>query len=140
MSQTLSMSNSEILGIRLHELEILRNLLPNNPYCIDLRIKLARSYQLLGYPDLAAGESYKALLLIDEVVDEAGEYHENALEAAKELIKHFPGHERTERAADYLEICERLQSSKDDHTSSIDVEVEDDEAAVWAKTCWSRAA
>ena len=140
MSQTLSMSNSEILGLRLHELEILRNLLPNNPYCIDLRIKLAQSYQLLGYPDLAAGESYKALLLIDEVVDEAGEYHENALGAAKELIKHFPGHERTERAADYLEICERLQSSKDDHTSSIDVEVEDDEAAVWAKTCWSRAA
>ena len=134
------MSNSEILGLRLRELEALRNLLPNNPYCIDLRIKLARSYQLLGYPDLAAGESYKALLLIDEVVDEAGEYHENALEAARGLIKHFSGHERTERAVDHSEISERLQSSKDDHTSLIDVEVEDDEAALWAKTCWSKAA
>ena len=140
MSQTLSMSNSEILGLRLHELEVLQSLLPTNPYCIDLRIKLARSYQLLGYPDLAAGESYKALLLTDEVVDEAGEYHENALEAAKELIKHFPGRERAERAVDYLEIGERLQSSKDDHTLSIDVEVEEDEAAIWAETCWSRAA
>ena len=134
------MLNSEILGLRLRELEALRNLLPNNPYCIDLRIKLARSYQLLGYPDLAAGESYKALLLIDEVVDEAGEYHENALEAARGLIKHFSGHERTERVVDHSEISERLQSSKDHHTSSIDVEVEDDEAAVWAKTCWSKAA
>ncbi|OCL04336.1 hypothetical protein AOQ84DRAFT_120174 [Glonium stellatum] len=119
--------------------EVLRDLLLENPYCIDLRIKLARSYQLLGYPDLAAGESYKALLLIDEVVDEAGEYHESALEAAKKLIGCLPVQQRIERAVEQPEIAERLQLSEDHH-SSIDIEVEDDEAAAWARTYWSKDA
>jgi hypothetical protein len=44
---------------------------------------LAEAYRLLGYPDLAAGDAYKALLLIDEVAED-GEYHEEALEAAKD--------------------------------------------------------
>lgn len=45
------------------------------------RINLAKAYRSLGYPDLAIGDAYKALLLVDEVVEE-GEYHEEALEAA----------------------------------------------------------
>ncbi|KAH7405942.1 hypothetical protein DE146DRAFT_650278 [Phaeosphaeria sp. MPI-PUGE-AT-0046c] len=52
------------------------------PYSISHRLELAKAYKLLGYPDLAASDAYKALLLIDEVVEE-GEYHEDALDAAK---------------------------------------------------------
>jgi hypothetical protein len=52
------------------------------PYSIIHRLKLAQAYKALGYPDLAAGDAYKALLLIDEVVEE-GEYHEEAFEAAQ---------------------------------------------------------
>lgn len=42
---------------------------------------MAKAYRNLGYPDLAIGDAYKALLLVDEVAEE-GEYHEEALEAA----------------------------------------------------------
>lgn len=52
------------------------------PYSILHRLKLAKAYQALGYPDLAIGDAYKALLLIDEVVQE-GEYHDESLEAAE---------------------------------------------------------
>lgn len=42
---------------------------------------MAKAYRSLGYPDLAIGDAYKALLLVDEVAEE-GEYHDEALEAA----------------------------------------------------------
>jgi hypothetical protein len=51
-----------------------------SPYSVDRRLHLARQYASLGYPDLAAGEAYMALLLIDEIRDEYGEYHEQAVE------------------------------------------------------------
>jgi hypothetical protein len=61
----------------------LQDATPERPYSIPHRLELAKAYSQLGYPDLAAGDAYKALLLIDEVVEE-GEYHEEALEAAKD--------------------------------------------------------
>jgi hypothetical protein len=60
------------------------------PYSIENRLALAREYALLGYPDLSAGEAYMALLLIDEVRDDSGEYHEEAFEAAQEDIRADP--------------------------------------------------
>jgi hypothetical protein len=53
-----------------------------DPYSILRRLDLAQNYGTLGYPDLAAGEAYMALLLIDEIREESGEYHEEAIEAA----------------------------------------------------------
>lgn len=53
-----------------------------NPYSINRRLTAANQYASLGYPDLAAGEAYMALLLIDEVREEYGEYHEQAIETA----------------------------------------------------------
>ena len=35
-----------------------------------------------GYPDLAAGEAYLSLLLLDEIGDESAEWHEQAVHAA----------------------------------------------------------
>jgi hypothetical protein len=53
-----------------------------NPYSITCRLDIAQKYGSLGYPDLAAGEAYMALLLIDEIREESGEYHEEAIETA----------------------------------------------------------
>jgi hypothetical protein len=65
------------------DLVALQEATPEQPYSILHRLKLAKAYKRLGYPDLAAGDAYKALLLIDEVLEE-GEYHEEAFEAAQD--------------------------------------------------------
>lgn len=59
----------------------------NHPYTISTRISVARRYKGLGYPDLAAGEAYLALLLIDEFEDENGEWHENVVDAISDEIE-----------------------------------------------------
>lgn len=64
------------------ELIALRQHTPEQPYSIVHRLKLARAYRGLGYPDLAVGDAYKALLLVDEVREES-EYYDEALEAAE---------------------------------------------------------
>ncbi|KAF2632847.1 hypothetical protein BU25DRAFT_84490 [Macroventuria anomochaeta] len=64
-----------------NELVALQQQTPEQPYSIAHRLKLAKAYRSLGYPDLAVGDAYKALLLVDEVAEE-GEYHDEALEAA----------------------------------------------------------
>ncbi|KAH7329151.1 wd and tetratricopeptide repeat protein [Stachybotrys elegans] len=50
------------------------------PYDLILYLERAVVYSDLGYPDLAAGDAYRALLLSDEVANEGFEYHENAVE------------------------------------------------------------
>ncbi|QDS71904.1 hypothetical protein FKW77_000312 [Venturia effusa] len=68
------------------------------PYSIEARLALARQYALLGYPDLSAGEAYMALLLIDEVRDECGEYHQEAFQVAQDHLRcHSPGAQLGER-------------------------------------------
>ncbi|MCJ1438355.1 hypothetical protein MMC27_007743 [Xylographa pallens] len=52
-----------------------------SPYDAKSYLDRADLYQDLGFPDLAAGDAYKALLLTDEAADESGEYHEVALNA-----------------------------------------------------------
>lgn len=54
----------------------------SDPYSIPLRLDIAQLYQDLGYSDLGAGDSYKALLLTDELSQE-GEYHNEVLEVAR---------------------------------------------------------
>lgn len=55
--------------------------LDRSPYSLILYIESSCIYQSLGYPDLAAGAAYKALLLADAVQDESDEYHEPAIAA-----------------------------------------------------------
>lgn len=67
-------------------LETRRNLtehLLSSPYDLVTYLDRAEVYTNLGYPDLAAGDTYRALLLTDEAQDESGEYHEVALKALK---------------------------------------------------------
>lgn len=73
---------------RRHELT---ERLQEDPYDLLLYLERARVYSDLGYPDLAAGDSYRALLLCDELKDESFEYHEQALETFKSrLAEGFP--------------------------------------------------
>ncbi|RCI16270.1 hypothetical protein L249_2140 [Ophiocordyceps polyrhachis-furcata BCC 54312] len=51
------------------------------PYDLMLYLERAAVHSHLGYPDLAAGDAYRALLLADEVANDAFEYHHQALEA-----------------------------------------------------------
>ena len=57
------------------------------PYDCDPYIRRAACYEKLGYPDLAAGDAYRALLLTDEVLDESGEWHQLAVEALESTVK-----------------------------------------------------
>jgi hypothetical protein len=91
------------------------------PYSILCRLRLAKAYQALGYPDLAAGDAYKALILVDEVVDQ-GEYHDEALDAARTDV-----------------ISERMTNlDLDDETKTSSLQ--DDEILTWAQTHWSKSA
>lgn len=68
-------------------LDQLQNKLSNEPYSLALHIRLSHELKDLGYPDFAAGYAYKALLLIDEILEDSGEYHEQALDATKLSLK-----------------------------------------------------
>ncbi|KAL7779352.1 hypothetical protein CFE70_008855 [Pyrenophora teres f. teres 0-1] len=93
----------------------------DQPYSILHRLTLAKAYKDLGYPDLAAGDAYKALILIDEVVQE-GEYHDDALEAARTDI-----------------ITEQMRDVAINSEKGV-MSLEDDDIATWAKTRWSKNA
>ena len=56
------------------------------PYDLIAYLERAAVHTELGYPDLAAGDSYRALLLCDEVREESFEYHEKARETLEERI------------------------------------------------------
>ncbi|KAL2157031.1 hypothetical protein VTH06DRAFT_7947, partial [Thermothelomyces fergusii] len=55
--------------------------LARSPYDLILYLERAVVHSDLAYPDLAAGDAYRALLLADEVRDESFEYHDQAKEA-----------------------------------------------------------
>ncbi|KAH8176013.1 SET domain-containing protein [Sarocladium implicatum] len=57
------------------------------PYDMILYLQRAVVHADLAYPDLAAGDAYRALLLTDEVANEGFEYHEQAVEALRMHIE-----------------------------------------------------
>lgn len=57
-----------------------------SPYEPGNYLTRADQYERLGYPELAAGDAYKALLLSDEIQDDCGEYHENVIEAVEMAV------------------------------------------------------
>jgi hypothetical protein len=116
---------TSMLRRRLNELLDLQQHTPNQPYSIVHRLKLAKTYRDLRYPDLAVSDAYKALLLIDEVVEQ-GEYHEEAVEAALKDIKAISKPQHNHCCCQGA--CEETQ-------------IKDEEKVFqWAKECWSRTA
>ncbi|KAI0195064.1 hypothetical protein EV127DRAFT_332566 [Xylaria flabelliformis] len=65
----------------LYRRQSLTNELLANPYDIILYLKRALVYSDLGYPDLASGDAYRALLLTDEICNDGFEYHQIAFES-----------------------------------------------------------
>ncbi|CAI6336106.1 unnamed protein product [Periconia digitata] len=111
---------------KLDELLGLQKTTSDRPYSIIHRLNLAKSYLGLGYPELAASDAYKALLLVDEVSEEA-EFHEKALEAALADLETC-----TKSAWIHHDGCTCESAAKD----------ADNEQSVYgcATTCWLRAA
>lgn len=69
--------------------EQLTDLLTESPYDLIRYLQRAVVYSNLGYPDLAAGDAYRALLLTDEARNEGFEYHDQAVQAL-ESYSSFP--------------------------------------------------
>jgi len=65
--------------------EELAEKLAAEPYDALTYLERAAVHLNLDYPDLASGDAYRALLLTDDVLDDAAEYHEQVREA-------FEGH------------------------------------------------
>ena len=60
--------------------------LEKSPYNSETYLRRATCHERLGYPDLAASDAYRALLLTDEVFDEEGEYHDKTVEALEAAV------------------------------------------------------
>ncbi len=71
----------------LNERNALTNQLNETPYDCGCYLQRALCYERLGFPDLAAGDAYRALLLTDELQDESGEYHEQAVEQIQKFLE-----------------------------------------------------
>ncbi|KAL8917279.1 MAG: hypothetical protein Q9208_008055 [Pyrenodesmia sp. 3 TL-2023] len=67
----------------LESRDALTSQLAQAPYSYITYLKRAECHNDLCFADLGAGDAYRALLLIDEVSDESGEYHEQALETVR---------------------------------------------------------
>ncbi|KAL9575944.1 MAG: hypothetical protein Q9212_007535, partial [Teloschistes hypoglaucus] len=76
----------------LKQRDLLTQQLLERPYSTFIYIERAWCYEELGYPDLGTGDAYRALLLTDEISDDSGEYHEEALEAFCEDVRSRLGH------------------------------------------------
>ncbi|TGJ82915.1 hypothetical protein E0Z10_g5847 [Xylaria hypoxylon] len=72
----------------LRQRQLLTHELLANPYDIILYLKRALVYSDLGYPDLASGDAYRALLLTDEIRNDGFEYHQVASES---LVRYANG-------------------------------------------------
>lgn len=73
--------HDEDYQILLDRREHITDALADSPYNLILYLQRAVVYSNLGYPDLAAGDAYRALLLTDEIRDDGFEYHDQAVEA-----------------------------------------------------------
>ncbi|KAK5279703.1 hypothetical protein LTR16_007460, partial [Cryomyces antarcticus] len=129
----------------LNRLKELETFFSSEPYSIDLYIKIAGAYVELGYPDLAAGAAYKALTLVDEVLDDSGEYHEEAFESLKLSIAYEPLMRRMSVLHPYPEMFSRFvpYDKEERHLreeGGIDIHPQDDEVLVWARDIYSQAA
>ncbi|KAL2106717.1 hypothetical protein VUR80DRAFT_6320 [Thermomyces stellatus] len=71
-------------SVLLARREALSALLSELPYDLLLYLERATVHLDLDYPDLAAGDAYRALLLLDDVRDDSAEYHEQAVAALAE--------------------------------------------------------
>lgn len=90
---------------RLHDLFLKHLKIPTS---ISLCYQIGQAYVDLGYPDLAAGSAYKALLLMDAFKDESDENHERVVRDTFDNVRSQPLHLRMTVAKTNPEISSRL--------------------------------
>jgi len=104
-----------------------------------LQIEIAGVYVALGYPDLAVGAAYKALLLVDAFDDESDEYHDEVVGDLINNITRQPIRLRFSVIHDHPTIYARYQPENmesDDEGMNIVPEPQADELEIWVKQWW----
>lgn len=111
--------------------------LAERPYDIILYLRRAAVYADLVYPDLAAGDAYRALLLTDEISDESFEYHSQTLEAMAAYV----GDSSLPDALQHLSLAEAAPTGTTE-TAKPDVGAKEDKkhAAPGLEACQKLAA
>jgi len=112
----------------------LTSALEEDPYNASLYITRSDVYSRLQFPDLAACDAYKVLLLVDELDDEDSEFHEEAFSSARTHIARLPLTVRQHHAASNEALVTLLRES---HTSEL---VEEQETQLWAREVFARGA
>jgi hypothetical protein len=100
----------------VQEVQKLQLEISEDPYCCARYLLISRAYREAGYPDLATGAAYKALLLVDEILDDSSEYHEQATLAANEYVIH--GIDSTTKPVSDLNIGSGSPETDDNEMSS----------------------
>jgi len=134
--RTHSNSNGDIAEL-LERRNELTEAISRDPHCINLYSQRSAVYYSLGYADLAAMDDYKAILLIDDVLNEFGESHGEAVASLQNYISLRPDSwsERLACATANPRIRQRLDS-RCEYTRVTDVEVQEDEVQLWVREYW----
>jgi hypothetical protein len=126
---------------RLSTLHELRDFLSEHPYSIDLYSRIANAYADCGYPDLAAGAAYKALLLIDQLDDEGAEFYEPTFLSLAESVSKKSLVSRCamlEKDADLQQSLFHPAHAHRDEEGNAQFPVLEQEVHLWAKEEHSR--
>jgi hypothetical protein len=79
--------NYETASLLQWRQELTDDALRETPYLLFIYHIRAEIHAALGFPDLAVMDAYKALLLVDETLDDSGEYHEPAAAEVNEFLE-----------------------------------------------------
>jgi hypothetical protein len=80
--------------------------------------KASDSYRHLGYPDLAAGAAYKALLLVDAIDDESDEFHDAAVGDLDEYVSTLDIEQQSQPLQAYMKGSSDI-NNREERTSLI---------------------
>lgn len=80
----------------LEEIQRLLQYKEEYAYAPEVYLALAEWYTANHFPDLAAGDAYKALLLSDELREESGEYHSDVLEHIEDSVSCARAHQHAD--------------------------------------------
>lgn len=78
------------MNVLLQSVAKTQEYLQDHPYCLASYIRISEHFRQLGFPDVAAGAAYKALLLADAIEDESDEYYEAANSDLSEFLLTLP--------------------------------------------------
>ena len=106
-------------------------MLDDQPYSIHLYLSIADCYSDLGYPDLAVGAAYKALLLADALEDDCDEYYESAFNAVVEFVSTQDRGTRLQVLDKHAELREGVELDDSKSTDQTMPQPEEDEVMIW---------